>query len=90
MNAHNSLVNGTQGNTTGAAKAVSKIGKLISSQEGKCKGPCYGQIYTAPAGEKGYVAGYRSFAVSGQGLMGIENFATLKAAQDYAVTVSDN
>lgn len=69
---------------------TNEIGKLITTHEGKCRGPRYGEVYTAPAGEKGFVAGYRSHANRGLGLIGREWFATQKEAQDYAVQVSDN
>lgn len=69
--------------------ATKKLGKLITTHDGRCAGPRYGEVYTAPAGEQGYYAGYRSHAVAGLGLMGVKHFATLKAAQDYAVRVTD-
>lgn len=86
---HNALVNGTQGRNVVSSTPAQKLGKLVSSEEGKVRGPSYGQVYTAPAGGKGYIAGYRSRVAIGQGLMGAQAFATLKAAQDYAVQVSD-
>lgn len=67
-----------------------KAGKLITTYDGKCRGPRYGEVYTASAGEKGYVAGYRTHASAGLGLLGVERFDSLKAAQDYAVQCSDN
>lgn len=62
-----------------------RLGKLISTEDGRTSGPRYGEVYTAPAGEKGYIAGYRTHANEGLGLIGRKWFATLKAAQNYAV-----
>lgn len=72
------------------ANQVENLGKLIYSLEGRCRGPKFGEVYTAPAGEQGFIAGYRSTAVSGIGLVGRKWFATRKAAQDFAVKSSDN
>ena len=69
---------------------ATKIGKLITTHDGRCHGPHYGEVYTAPAGEKGYYAGYRSHANAGLGLMGVRYFDRLQDAQDYAVRVTDN
>lgn len=69
---------------------TTKVGKLISTQDGRVRGPRYGEVYTAPAGGKGYYAGYRSHANPGLGLMGVEHFDTLRVAEDYAVQCSDN
>lgn len=86
---HNALVNGTQGRTPITPEKETPVGKLISSEDGKVRGPRYGLVYTAPAGGKGYVAGYRTRVAPNAKLMGAQTFATLKAAQDYAVQVSD-
>lgn len=67
-----------------------KTGKLITTHDGRCHGPRYGEVYTAATGEHGFVAGYRSHANYGLGLMGVRHFATQREAQDYAVQVSDN
>ncbi len=70
------------------ANQTTKLGKLVSSEAGKCAGPKYGEVYTAPAGEHGYIAGYRSTANVGLGLMSRKWFPTLRQAQDYSVQVS--
>ena len=75
---------------TTETRQTEKLGKLITSHSGKCRGPRYGEVYTAPQGEAGFIAGYRSHASEGLGLMGREWFAKQKDSQDYAVQVSDN
>ncbi len=62
-----------------------KVGKLILHRDGHTGRPQFGEIYTAPAGEKGFVAGYRDHANLGLGLLSIERFATLAAAEQYLV-----
>lgn len=69
--------------------STTKLGKLISSEEGKCRGPRYGQVYTAPAGEKGFVAGCKNTSCLSLGLLYAERFPTLSDAQDYAVSLTD-
>ena len=65
-----------------------ELGTLISSENGRCGGPQYGEVYTAPKGQKGYIAGYRRHDCVGAGLMGIERFETLQAAQSYSISVT--
>ena len=72
-----------------ATQQTEKLGKLVANMDGNCRGPRYGQVYTAPEGEKGFIAGYRNQASEGVGLMGRKWFATQKQAEDYAVQVSD-
>jgi hypothetical protein len=66
-----------------------KLGKLISSEDGKCKGPCYGVVYTAPEGGKGYIAGHRNRTVPNAAILIAERFAKLSDAQDFAVRSTD-
>ena len=68
------------------ANQTEKLGTLITTHNGRCHGPRYGEVYTAPKGEQGYIAGYCSHASQGLGLIGREWFATLKEAQIYALT----
>ena len=66
-----------------------KLGKLITTHDGRCRGPRYGEVYTAAAGETGFIAGYRSHAAFGLGLIGARHFAKRLAAQNYAVQCTD-
>ncbi len=69
---------------------VRVLGKLISTQDGRCSGPSYGEVYTAPKGQSGYIAGYRNKSCLGLGLMGREWHATMRAAQEAALRMTDN
>lgn len=64
-----------------------QLGKLICTHDGRCRGPRYGQVYTCTNG--GYVAGYRTHASRGLGLIGRKWFKAKKSAEDYAVQCSD-
>lgn len=66
-----------------------KLGKLILSYEGRCRGPEYGEVYTAPEGQHGYYAGCRSHAVPGAGLMDVKHFARLEDAENHACWLTD-
>ena len=70
------------------ANQTENLGKLISTQDGRTGGPCYGECYTAPAGEQGFIAGYRRRDAAGLGLIGREWFAKKQAALDYMVRVT--
>lgn len=72
-----------------ATQQVETLGKLVYNQDGRGAGPRYGQVYTAPEGDHGFIAGYRRHDNEGLGLLGRKWFATKKAAQDYAVEVTD-
>ena len=72
------------------AISADRLGTLITTHEGRCRGPKYGEVYTAANGEQGFVAGYRTHANPGLGLIGRQWFAKQKQAQDYAVQCSDN
>jgi len=72
-----------------ATQQIDKLGKLISNQDGRCGGPRYGQVYTAPEGDHGFIEGYRRKDNEGLGLIGRKWFATRKAALDYAAKVTD-
>jgi hypothetical protein len=61
----------------------------VYNSSGYCAGPRYGMVY-AIGGGNGYIAGYRSSANEGLGLMGRKHFVSLKAAKDFAVQSSDN
>lgn len=65
-----------------------KTGKMIETMDGKTSYPTFGEVYTAAAGGKGYVAGYKNRTCLSQGLMGAKEFASLRKAQDYAVQVT--
>lgn len=65
-----------------------QLGKLIYDLDGRVRGPRYGQVYTCTAG--GYVAGYRTHASTGLGLISRKWFAGKAAAVNYAVAHSDN
>ena len=65
-----------------------QLGKLICDLDGRVRGPRYGQVYTCTAG--GYVAGYRTHASVGLGLIGRQWFSTKRAAENHAVACSDN
>ena len=73
---------------TTATNQTETLGKLISTQDGHTGGPCYGECYTAPAGEHGYIAGYRRHDAAGLGLIGRKWFASKKDALDYMVQVT--
>ena len=60
------------------------LGTLISSLSGYCAGPEYGEVYTAPQGQSGFIAGYRTSASPGLGLIGRRKFASKTAALNYA------
>lgn len=74
--------------TTKINTSGTQTGKLITSHQGRCRGPRYGEVYTAPAGHAGYVSGRRNDTVPGR-LMDCEWHATQAAAQDRAVTLCD-
>lgn len=61
---------------------TSELGTLIVNRDGRTPGPRYGQIYTAPQGQRGYIALVRNRA-AGNHAYEHESFATLAQAQDY-------
>jgi hypothetical protein len=70
--------------TTAQINQTEKLGKMIMNNEGRTAGPKYGQVFTAPAGEHGFIAGYRRTDNEGLGLIGREWFAKKRDAENYA------
>jgi hypothetical protein len=71
-------------------KSTTKLGKCITSYDGRCTGPRYGEVYTVPAGYEGYVSGARSHASPSLGLMEPQWHNTLEEAKDRAWSLSDH
>ena len=61
-----------------------RLGELVINRDGHVSGPRYGQVYTAPAGEKGYIAGVRNKAAGDQLYARVWR-ATVEEAEDYLV-----
>lgn len=62
----------------------SGLGTCIKTYSGRTKGPHYGEAYTAPEGEQGYISGYRSTHSEGLGLMSRQHHATADEATQRA------
>lgn len=62
---------------------TNNLGSLVLSRDGHTAGPYYGEVYTAPSGQHGYIAGVRNKAALGIGLYQRAWFSTRTAAEDY-------